>query len=332
MLGSAATVHADILRMAKTEEKRERIKWFYARRVFFDRRLAEGLMRARESNHPDARFLVSLFPAGAPTTFQEAARVFEANSGDVRCLCWAAAFGGPLRGEQIRRVAESGNAWAQMIHASSFWSESADFLTWMEKAVAQGEPDAMWALGSHLWNWVKESDAPSRKMGEALWREAAELGDDNAQRDLANLCCPDDSLEQVIWLRRAALQEPKMGESLWQLCTKAILHVQRFDDGLSGRAAYEIGAAIVSWECLVGIGCKRAVELYKEWQSAAKRAVLCWMWLSRELGVVKDIRRMIGDRIWDERVSWGDNVPSRICSLETQKQLTPINAAATSVP
>lgn len=49
----------------------------------------EGFALARESEHDDARFLVSLFPHGAPATRAEAAAVFLARCDDVRCLCWA---------------------------------------------------------------------------------------------------------------------------------------------------------------------------------------------------------------------------------------------------
>ena len=70
-------VHADVLKMAKTKEQREAIKWFHARRVFFESKLfTNGLALARESEHPDARFLVSLFPGAPPVTHKEACAVF----------------------------------------------------------------------------------------------------------------------------------------------------------------------------------------------------------------------------------------------------------------
>jgi hypothetical protein len=67
-MASALKIHADMLRMAKTKEKQEAIKWYHARRVFFNRSdmsLADGLRLARESQHEDARSLVSLFPGGS---------------------------------------------------------------------------------------------------------------------------------------------------------------------------------------------------------------------------------------------------------------------------
>ncbi len=70
-MSSLFSVHADVLKMAKSKEKREAIKWFNARRVFFKRDLRAdlelargvGLELARESEHSDARYFASLSPA-----------------------------------------------------------------------------------------------------------------------------------------------------------------------------------------------------------------------------------------------------------------------------
>ncbi len=71
------SVHADVLKMAKTEAQRERIKWFHARSVFFRFGFVEqGLALARQCAHEDARFLVSLFPGEAPTTQEDIEKVF----------------------------------------------------------------------------------------------------------------------------------------------------------------------------------------------------------------------------------------------------------------
>lgn len=52
--------------------------------------------------------------------------------------------------------------------------------------------------------------------------------------------------------------------------------------------------------------CERAVGVYRQWLREAKSAVLCWKWMARDLGVAKDIRRIIADLIWQERSLWGD--------------------------
>ncbi len=85
--------HADILRMAQSEEKKERIKWFHAMHVFFSRgdtACASGLELARLCKHEDARFLTSLFPSGASPTKGEAGAVFLSHD-DARCKAWAVA-------------------------------------------------------------------------------------------------------------------------------------------------------------------------------------------------------------------------------------------------
>ncbi len=51
--------------MAGSKEKRERIKWYAARNVFFARRFGEGLALAKTSEFDDARYLVCL---SSPTT------------------------------------------------------------------------------------------------------------------------------------------------------------------------------------------------------------------------------------------------------------------------
>ncbi len=47
----------------------------------------------------------------------------------------------------------------------------------------------------------------------------------------------------------------------------------------------------------------RVVSLFNNWQSAAKRGVMCWLWLSRELGVMKDIRLVVADLVWADRAA-----------------------------
>ncbi len=115
MKGSAAVVHEDILRMAKTEEERERIKWLHARKSLctWEKKLSETLVLARHSSHPDARFLVSLFPEGAPPAREDVANVFLSHTNDPRCVCWAAMVGAPDVSGLMLRAAKGGDSLAQ---------------------------------------------------------------------------------------------------------------------------------------------------------------------------------------------------------------------------
>ncbi len=91
----------------------------------------------------------------------------------------------------------------------------------------------------------------------------------------------------------------------WMHCEK---------DG-SGRILYEIGAAVPVlreqeiWGTLdrkEKFACERAAAVYACCNAEAKRAVMCWLWLSPAKNVVKDIRLLIADLVWEERAAWSD--------------------------
>ncbi len=84
---------SELLRMARTREKKEHIKWIWARNVFFYRKdFAEGLAFARQCEHEDARFLASVFPGDAPASEEEASQVFwtraATRDATVGSRCW----------------------------------------------------------------------------------------------------------------------------------------------------------------------------------------------------------------------------------------------------
>ena len=61
---------------------------------------------------------------------------------------------------------------------------------------------------------------------------------------------------------------------------------------------------------------ERAIAFYRRTNEEAKRAVLCWLWLVEEKRVVKDIRLLIANLVWEERAAWSErpavaNVPLR---------------------
>ncbi len=304
-------VHADILKMAKTKEKRELIKWCHARQVFFrEGRFIEGLELAQQCDHLDARFLVSLFSSGGgePKMRGEAAAVFLAQGNDGRCLCWAAECNASIASDLLRRSAESGYAWGQAMYGYGF-SHFVQPRPWLEKAVAQGERAGMQHLALLLWDG--EFGSEDRPRARQLWQEAAELGDPDAQYYLATLCSDDCSLGQVIWLRRSVTQFNTQQTSLYLLIDDTEREVGLYDNGGSGRIVFELGMALhgrmISLMQLTGRKMhfsNMAVALFKQWCAEAKRAILCWIWLSRDAGVVRDIRLMIGDLIWEERAAW----------------------------
>ncbi len=143
------------MKIAKTEAKRDAIRWFRARQIFCEKGWwSNGLNIARLSNHKDALFLVSLFPEPPLTT--EAALSVVSGYDDARCLCWAIMFRADNGLELMRKAAHGGHAWAQWM-LSQQKDENGVFnaayqRVWLEKAAANGEPNAMCGLGCYLWN------------------------------------------------------------------------------------------------------------------------------------------------------------------------------------
>ncbi len=182
----------------------------------------------------------------------------------------------------------------------------------LEHCAAKREPEALNSMADILWNgWFGVTD---EKRAADLWRQAAELGHPEAQLNYGSLCCAKDSVEQFEWLRRSATQIG--GESsLYELATWTPVQVKRYNKCGSGRNVYEIGRALDRTpECAESANPKdaferatmRAVRLYRKWRLDAERAVWCWLWLARDLGIVKDIRLLIADLIWEERAVWSE--------------------------
>ncbi len=263
--------HADILRMCSSRKKRERIKWFVARDAFFDKTktaFKKGLRLARECEHEDARFLLSLFPGATPLTREEVARVFLSQS-EPRCQCGATQFEEQPNRELLKRSAEGGYAWGQFwyAHLCCEWFEQPQ---WMEKAIAQGERDAMLIMARMLWNGVRFGfDKPRAK---ALWYEAASLGLAMSQYEFAKSFRGADSPGRFVWLRRCTAQcTAGWNRGLGDLISAVVIEVERFQAGGSGRKVFEIGAAFAvaamwrNWAnpMSVLLAGERALQLYE---------------------------------------------------------------------
>ncbi len=209
--------------------------------------------------------------------------------------------------------AEAGYAMGQTLLAEREGDRQAK-VAWLEKAVAQGEPQAMAMLASLIGHSAEGGVAANRPRAEELWWKAAMLGDESAQFVVASEYCVTDSVEQFEWLRRSMMQRRDLDAIDW--FDRALPRLMnKYDETGSGRLLFEIGAALAStdrWQ--EDLGSKdgehvlglRAVKLYHEWCAQEKRGVMCWLWLSRLIGVSKDVRIMIAGFIWTERAAWSD--------------------------
>ncbi len=311
--GAVKKLHADVLRMARTQDKRNLILWLEVRSILFrEANVAAAFYLTQQCEHEDARFLVSLF-SRPPSSWREVTEIFckLAQSGDPRGMCWASMSSITPKddGEEwLLRSAQSGVPWAmsEMACYREFNEE------WMEKAAALGEPDALASLARG--HWKGENGCPlNRKRARLLWREAAELGDAAHQFEYASVCLETDLLERLKWYRRSAIQGNIA--AIRYFIGIVAGQMSLYNQGCSGGALCEIGAAFVSaqlspsWRHEASMSSNEksanmAIQLYESWCAKAHRAVLCWVWLAKELGVAKDIRLLIADLIWDQRSAW----------------------------
>ncbi len=295
-------VHRDILRMAQSEEKRERIKWFYARTVFFHcspGSLREGLALARQCQHVDARFLVSLFATGDPECSEDAANVFLPQGDEPRCLCWAAQAGAEPRDTLLERSAWAGYAWGQALHGINKEDSS-----WLEIAAAGGEPEAMDMLARYL--DPEDGDVIDGPRSRTLFREAAMLGDSSSQFVLSSFF-PHVSVERFVWLRRAACDGHL--SAYFELVEWAEANCAGYNASSAlRRNMFEVGQAIsvVNPRLSALHPSFQAFDLYHRCCGKAQQSLMCWLWLARQrqLAVAKDVRLLIADLVWDVRDAW----------------------------
>ncbi len=298
-------VHGDVMRMAQSDEQRERIKWFHARRLFFDSlQFDQGLALAAKCRHPDAVLLVSLFPAGSQLHSRDGRILcFLRRTDDARCMFWAQKCGAEPRELMIVDAAQRGDAWAQ-----AKMGEHGN-VKWLELSAAQGDPEGM----SSLADWLYEGTAAAQDNPRALqlWRLSSELGHASAQMSRGSKCCAYNSLEQIVWYRRAVEQGFQSGILCLYFRAQCLLRL--FDRGQSGRIVYELGRALegqLSWfERFPGRDRRdadRCVALYRNCVSGARSAALCWMWLAKQLGICLDMRVLICMLIWEMRTTWSD--------------------------
>ncbi len=227
-------------------------------------------------------------------------------------MCWAAASGSSDDLDLLKRSADKGCAWTQVLLANSSMAGVDWPAALLEKAVAQGEPTAMYWLVQLLWSSEERTDDNTRR-AQSLWRQAAELGDRDSQLQVAQRCCESGSPEQLAWLRRSALLNYPFALQLATVFLPG--NVWKYEEGGSGRSLYEIAIALDSlpeWrmdesESTIAAG-EQALKLLRQWHSEAKRAVVCWMWLARKEGIPKDMRLLVADLIWDERVAWCERI------------------------
>ncbi len=215
--------------------------------------------------------------------------------------------------EWLQQSAEAGCAWGQHMWAEE-QSNLGERVSWWERAVRQGEPEAMTGLGKLLLTGGRDGVAEAVERGTMLLKEAAGLGVASAQYVLAMKCCKKTERNQ--WLRRAAVQEDDTGRARKYLCVQLCRKMRRHNS--AGRVVFEFGAAVAACDkrsqpllarmrYTEKAASRAAADLHRKWCSEAQRGVLCWMWVARLLGVVRDVRLLVAGLVWHDRAAWSEH-------------------------
>jgi TPR repeat protein len=138
--------------------------------------VARGLKLARESRHPDAQWLASLFPGDAEVTQQHMADVMLQHADDPRALDLAYRLSRTL--ESLERAVEMGYAPAQSL--LSHQRSDARSYRLAQQAHARGDRSGTSQLGYCL--LCSKGCAQDVAKGIELIGDAAELGDAKAMQ------------------------------------------------------------------------------------------------------------------------------------------------------
>jgi TPR repeat protein len=287
------------------------LEWYKIRDTFCERNyvlhnIPLALQLAASCNHPDARWLTKVCAGKDVTTRKEAKRVFSAlGQNDARALCFAwcsLAEGDREDVASLRRSAELGFAFAQAWMADK--TDGEECFKFSQLAAAQGERDGFFQLGCCF-----RARKNLEKAMENFLR-ASDLGDVWAMIELGTLIDESDP-QRWGWWGRAAL----LGSSFTFLVNFSE-QVELFNSG-SGSASvmFAIGRALqghVHEETMEIFNnkfnfnsfvapAKQALAFYQLQIKATKDAVNAWTFVAIQFNVVKDVRKLIAQLIWDCR-------------------------------
>jgi hypothetical protein len=296
-------------------DRAELIKWMRALDMMdsrTDRHIERALQMARECRHPDAQWLMALLPdPGVGATRQQMVDLLEAHGDDPRAshLAWKIGYMTVNSHAPLRRAAEMGYAPAE----ADMWkiTTGEERFAWCQRAAANGNRHGLYLLACSLrqGNLCEKDEARAME----LFKESAELEHPLAQVAYGELVYRDYEYELYVWLARAAL-----GGWAFPFCNGVLSLLPSFENGASSRILHTVAPYIrknVDAEKKLVFGgdrfddripeLLRVVELHEAILRRAKEAIVCAGLVILRLGVVKDIRVMIGKMAWEDAWRWG---------------------------
>jgi hypothetical protein len=325
MVGSQETAYREKMNAgaAAAVAKADLIKWWDALDAMLvqdpDAQRAQqlflaALRLARESQHPDARWLVSLLPAGEDVTPASLREVMQKQGNDARGMHIAWLMGDRRQNDLLARAAEKGYAPAQAL-LSAVCEDGDTSFALAQRAADQGDRSGFGRLGYCLIAGTGCISDSVRAVG--LLKEAAELGSSWSQWMYGQLAFSAAEWEHYHWMALAAAK----GYNVVEFCESVLALLPRFKKGDSDSGRILLFAAPVvranvdgakkelcgrpvpqrSWE-----NVQRLLRLHEAMINRARRAIDCWSMAGRRLGLAKDMRVTIAKMAWAEAWVWGE--------------------------
>ncbi len=305
----------------------EKLEWYDITDVMLGdnhkkRSMAAALALAAKSKHPDAVWLTKIFNGVITEDIWAIADIFHAHKDDVRGLCFAEAIflsGGmktPYKKTLIKKSADRGYSFAQayLIEFISYYGSGKEQRRWyLEESHRAGERRAHFQMGV----------ANSRKIAKANYKIAASYGCARSMEILGQSYWKND-LDRCRWFLKSA----NIG-NFELLCHDLEGIVRSFVSGVPGypEIVFDYGRIFKGHDihpnalrCTDAeiFACHKpfthiAICYYLAVRNNARQALITWiLCLKRTSGtslINRDVRKIILQFLWRNRIAWCPTVP-----------------------
>ncbi len=292
----------------------ELLKWLLVRDTFLglnetEQDITVALALARTCKHPDAVWLTSLFEGKDVSTKERAREVFLCCENDARALCfqWYMTTDRELDVSLLYDSKDLGCAFA-CASLCSFATTEEERFAWAKQAASAFERDGFFWLGFDFENG-RGCEINFAKAKEN-YLMAAELGHVCGARDVGDLL-DDSDPAHWLWLGCAAhrgkvhsflnsFSVEAKNERIFYKRDAIIFAVGRVLKGNVDIQKKEIFGRKQDSK-VIFITAIHAVSFYERQIKSARLAVDTWTLVGIRFEVVKDIRRLIANLIWNAR-------------------------------
>lgn len=290
-------------------------QWYQARDMLVGsnhvkQNVRQALILAAGCKHSEACWLTDMF-SGKCADSSKDVRMVLLGHGDAKSVCFAALLTFPKDVSCLRRSAQLGYAFAQSEMASA--TRGIERFQFAHGSALQGERDGFRWLGDCFLNG--EGCQKDLAKAKDCFLEAAKHNDVCAMIRYSRLLKFSNPQRWKWWARATALGDSESGFLAY---LPGLVQMFNSDPALHASCVFAVGQALKGevnmktkeifggsdhFDDYVGPALQ-AIEFYDAQCSAARAAINWWVFVAlrvSERKVNKDIRRKIGELIWDAR-------------------------------